>query len=162
MSEYKWWSKKENNMRVGIMVFVAVLSLGVLVLMNPVQADEKGSAKGSMMEEKGSHKGSMMDGAMTAEGTTRAPMQVGNAICPISGELISGVGEGNGVQIEHEGKIYNVCCKFCAKDFKKDPEKFSKVIEQNLADGTDPGREYESDHDDDAEHHEDSHEDHDH
>ena len=89
-------------------------------------------------------------------------IQVGNAICPISGELISDVGEGNEVQIEHEGKIYNVCCKFCAKDFKKNPEKFIKIIENNLAEGKDPGRDYESDHDEDLEHDEGDHEESDH
>ena len=69
-------------------------------------------------------------------------IDVGNAICPVSGEFISDVGAGNGVQIEHEGKIYNVCCKFCAKDFKKNPEKFIKIIENNLTEGKDPGRDY--------------------
>jgi len=98
--------------------------------------------KGSVME----HKGSMMD-----EHHSKLP-NVGNAICPVSGEFISDVGDGKGVQIEHVGKIYNVCCKFCAKDFKKDPEKFIKIIENNLAEGKDPGRVYESDHDEDLEH----------
>ena len=46
----------------------------------------------------------------------------------------------------------NVCCKFCAKDFKKDPENFIKIIENNLVEGKDPGRDYETDHDEDLEH----------
>jgi len=115
---------------------IAVLSLGVLVLNNPVYADEKGS-----------HKGSMMDEEVVAKATTSDSIKVGNAICPVSGELIADVGEGQGVQIEHNGKIYNVCCKFCAKDFKKNPEKFIKVIEDNLAEGKDPGMDDASDHD---------------
>ncbi len=125
---------------------IVVLSLGVFVLNNSIYADEKGS-----------HKGSMMDGEITAEVTESGAINVGNAICPISGELIADVDDGKGVQIDHNGKIYNVCCKFCAKDFKKNPEKFIKIIENNLAEGKDPGRDYKSDHDD-AEHHEDSHE----
>lgn len=132
-------------------IAIVVLSLGVFVLNNPVCADEKGS-----------HKGSMMDGEIAAEDTTDGATQVGNAICPVSGEFISDIGEGNGVQIEHKGKIYNVCCKFCAKDFKNDPEKFIKIIENNLAEGKDPGREYESDHDEDLEHDEGDHEESDH
>jgi len=134
-------------MKVRIMVYIAVLSLGILGLNNPVHANEKGS-----------HKGSMMDEEITAEATESGAINVGNAICPISGELIADVDDGKGVQIEHNGKTYNVCCKFCAKDFKKNPEKFIKIIENNLAEGKDPGRDYESDHDDDAEHHEGSHE----
>jgi len=93
--------------------------------------------KGSMMEEMDEHHSELIN--------------VGNAICPVSGEYISDVGEGKGVQIKHEGKIYNVCCKFCAKDFKKDPAKFITIIEHNLADGKDPGRDYASDHDEDLE-----------
>ena len=114
--------------------------------------DESMESKGSMMEQKGS---------MPEKHHSELP-NVGNAICPVSGEFISDVGEGEGVQIEHKGKIYNVCCKFCAKDFKKDPEKFIKIIENNLAEGKDPGRDYESDHDEDLEHDEDDHEESDH
>jgi len=112
--------------------------------------EDHDESKESMIEEKGSmleHKGSMVD--EMEEHHSELP-NVGNAICPVSGEFISDVGDGKGVQIEHEGKIYNVCCKFCAKDFKKDPEKFIKIIENNLAEGKDPGRDYESDHDDEV------------
>jgi len=98
-------------------------------------------SKESVMEDKGS---------MHSEEFSPNAVNVGNAICPISGELISDVGEGKGVQIEHKGKIYNVCCKFCAKDFKKNPEKFITIIEKNLAEGKDPGREYKSDHDEES------------
>ena len=91
-----------------------------------------------MMEHKGSMTGDM------EEHHAQYP-NVGNAICPVRGELICDIGEGKGVQIEHEGTIYNVCCKFCAKDFKKNPGKFIKIIENNLAEGKDPGRNYESD-----------------
>ena len=132
-------------------VVIAVLSLGIYVLISPVYADEKGS-----------HKGSMMDGDITAEVTESGAINVGNAICPISGELIADVDDGKGVQIDHNGNIYNVCCKFCAKDFRKNPEKFIKIIENNLAEGKDPGRDYESDHDEDLEHDEGGHEETDH
>ena len=74
-------------------------------------------------------------------------VNIGNAICPATGEFIADVGDGKGVQIEHVGKIYNVCCSFCAKDFKKGPEKFVMIIENNLAEGKDPGRDYDRDHD---------------
>ena len=119
---------------------IVVLGLGVFILNSLVYAHEKEA-----------HKGSMVDGEITAEKMKSGTINVGNAICPISGELISDVGEGNGVQIEHEGKIYNVCCKFCAKDFKKNPEKFIKIIENNLAEGKDPGVDDASDHDEDLE-----------
>jgi len=105
--------------------------------------DEKMEEKGSMME----HKGSMM-GDMAVH-HSELP-NVGNAICPVSGEFISDVGDGTGVQIAHEGKVYNVCCTFCAKDFRKDPKKFIKILESNLAEGKDPGRNYGSHHDEET------------
>jgi len=138
-------------MKLKFVVVIVVLSLGVFVLNSLVYAHGKET-----------HKGSMVDGEITAEITESGAINVGNAICPVSGEFISEVGEGNGVQIEHKGKIYNVCCKFCAKDFKKDPEKFIKVIENNLEEGKDPGRDYKSDHDEDLEHDEGDHEEPDH
>lgn len=53
--------------------------------------------------------------------------EVGNKICPISGEEVGGMGEV--VQYEYKGKIYNLCCPMCEKDFKKDPEAAIKRLE---------------------------------
>ncbi|MCA9405944.1 MAG: TRASH domain-containing protein [Candidatus Omnitrophica bacterium] len=39
---------------------------------------------------------------------------------------------GDPYQIEYDGKIYNLCCSMCAKDFQKDPEKFIKKINEEL------------------------------
>jgi len=50
-------------------------------------------------------------------------VNIGNKICPVSGEEIGGE-MGEGVEVEHEGKVYKLCCRFCQKDFEKDPEKF--------------------------------------
>jgi len=108
-------------MKLQITVIIAVLSLGIFVINSPVYADEKGS-----------HKGSMMDGAMTAEVTESGAIRVGNAICPISKEKVGEMGDI--VEYEHEGKIYNFCCKACLKDFKKDPDKYVKMVDEMMAD----------------------------
>lgn len=50
-----------------------------------------------------------------------------NTICPVSGEKII---EGEVVQYEYDGTIYNLCCKMCAKDFGKDPEKYIAILEK--------------------------------
>jgi len=102
---------------------------------------------GQVFAEEGHDHGAHEDSTHMEEISSDA-VNVGNTICPVSGEQISGVGDGKGVQNEYEGKIYNTCCKFCAKDFKKNPEKFIKIIEKNLAEGTDPGMDQTSDHDD--------------
>lgn len=52
---------------------------------------------------------------------------VDNKICPVSGEKIK---EEEKFQVEYEGKIYNLCCKMCAKDFKKNPEKYIEKLEE--------------------------------
>jgi len=57
-----------------------------------------------------------------------AAEEVGNKICPVSGEKVGEMGEV--VKYEYKGKIYNLCCKMCIKDFKKDPEKFSQKAEE--------------------------------
>ncbi len=64
---------------------------------------------------------------LTATQTSK-PIEVGNKICPVSGEKVGGMGKV--VQYEHEGKIYNFCCPMCLKDFKKDPRKYIKFLEK--------------------------------
>ncbi len=55
-------------------------------------------------------------------------VEVGNKICPVSGEKVGQMGEI--ITYENNGKVCNLCCKMCEKDFKKDPEKFSKIAEE--------------------------------
>ena len=59
-----------------------------------------------------------------------AAVEVGNKICPVSGEKVGEMGEI--IKYEYNGKIYNLCCSMCAKDFKKDPEKYSKIAEDEV------------------------------
>ncbi len=58
---------------------------------------------------------------------TSASKEVGNKICPVSGQPVGTMGDI--VKHEHNGKIYNLCCPACTKDFSKDPEKYSKIAE---------------------------------
>ncbi len=62
---------------------------------------------------------------------TMAAVEVGNKLCPVSGQAVGEMGPI--VKHEYNGKIYNLCCKMCAKDFDKDPEKFSKMAEEEAA-----------------------------
>lgn len=54
-------------------------------------------------------------------------VEVGNRICPVSGKEIK---EEEKYQVEYEGKIYNLCCKACAKDFKKDPQEYIEKLKE--------------------------------
>ncbi len=60
-----------------------------------------------------------------------AKVEVGNKICPVSGEKVGEMGEI--ITYEYNGKIYNLCCEACLKDFGKNPEKFSKIAEDEVA-----------------------------
>ena len=85
--------------------------------------------------EQGDEKGSMMmDRKMNEDGTKA--VEVGNKICPVGGDKVLAPGEksamGEVVKYEYNGKIYNFCCAMCVKDFKKDPEKYSKIAEEEV------------------------------
>ena len=79
--------------------------------------------------------GTMMDQEVVP--TETKAIEVGNKICPVSGEDIPAPGEkgemGEAVKYEYKGKIYNLCCPMCIKDFKKDPEKYSKIADDEVA-----------------------------
>lgn len=59
--------------------------------------------------------------------TTKKAEDVGNKICPVTGEKID---EKTKATYEYQGKIYNFCCPVCIDEFKKDPEKYIKKIEE--------------------------------
>lgn len=67
-----------------------------------------------------------------AEGVHHAHsiVDVGNTICPVSGEKIGS--HGDPYKVEHAGKSYNLCCKMCKKDFEKNPEKYIKKLEEMM------------------------------
>lgn len=57
-------------------------------------------------------------------------VDVGNKICPVSGEKID---DKTKATYEYKGKIYNFCCPDCIVEFKKDPDKYIKKIEEEKA-----------------------------
>lgn len=67
--------------------------------------------------------GEHMAGAQTNQKT----VNVGNKICPVTGDKINEVTKAT---YEYQGKIYNFCCPMCIEQFKRDPDKYIKKIEQ--------------------------------
>lgn len=68
--------------------------------------------------------------AQETQANTQASVQAvdaGNKICPVSGEKID-----EKATYEYQGKIYHFCCSSCLEDFKKDPEKYIKKVEEEL------------------------------
>ena len=113
-----------------------ILSLAFIVSMsysNYVLAHEGHEHKmsdGTMMDDDDMPKGQ-------TDSTSTKAVEVGNKICPVSGDKILSAGQksemGETVKYEYNGKVYNLCCKMCVKDFKKDPEKYSKIAEDEVA-----------------------------
>lgn len=71
-------------------------------------------------------------------------VEVGNKICPVSGDKVPVPGQksamGEVVKYEYKGKAYNLCCKMCIKDFQKNPEKYSKIADAEVAKEKNPQR----------------------
>jgi len=70
--------------------------------------------------------------ATTATEQAQKAVLVGNKICPVSGEKVdpnSGMKPGT---YEYNGKVYNLCCPGCVGKFKEDPEKYSKIADQEV------------------------------
>ncbi|MDD5246027.1 MAG: YHS domain-containing protein [Candidatus Omnitrophica bacterium] len=57
------------------------------------------------------------------------PEEMGNTICPVSGEKIDPQTKAT---YEYQGRIINFCCPVCVEEFKKDPEKYIKKIDEEL------------------------------
>ncbi len=65
-------------------------------------------------------------------------VEVGNKICPVSGDQVPAPGEkgemgDHPVKIVYKGKIYNLCCPMCIKDFKKNPKKYSAIADKEVS-----------------------------
>ncbi len=66
---------------------------------------------------------------VATEVTSKEAVNIGNKICPVSGEKID---EKLKATYEYKGKIYNFCCEMCIDSFKGDPEKYIKKVEEEL------------------------------
>ena len=63
-----------------------------------------------------------------ADKTTAKPKPYTLKTCPVSDEKLGEMGDA--YVFVHEGREIKLCCKSCLKDFKKDPAKYIKKIEQ--------------------------------
>ena len=92
--------------------FVMVLMLSIIILsVGYVYAEEN----------------SLVTGVTTEQ---NKPVEVGNKLCPVTKEKVGEMGKTE--TIEYKGKVYNLCCAMCRKDFNKDPEKYSKIADEEV------------------------------
>src|SRR5665213_2650859 len=59
-----------------------------------------------------------------------APIEVGNKICPVTGNKVGEMGPP--IKHEYNGKIYNLCCGMCPRTFDRDPAKYAKIAEDEV------------------------------
>ncbi len=68
-------------------------------------------------------------GARKAEGQeikeSLKAIEVKNKVCPVMGGTIV---DEKAVKVEHEGRVYRLCCAECILEFKSDPEKYIEKL----------------------------------
>ncbi|MBF0215785.1 MAG: YHS domain-containing protein [Candidatus Omnitrophica bacterium] len=58
---------------------------------------------------------------------------VGNKVCPVSGEKIDIASGMTPETVEYNGKSYGLCCPGCINKFNAEPEKYTKIAEDEAA-----------------------------
>ena len=66
--------------------------------------------------------------SLAADKKTEKPKPYLLKTCVVSDEKLGGMGDA--YVFVHEGREIKLCCKSCLKDFKKDPAKYIKKIEE--------------------------------
>jgi YHS domain-containing protein len=64
-----------------------------------------------------------------SKSTSQEAVNVGNKICPVTGEKID---EKIKATYEYKGKIYNFCCAACIEEFKKNPDKYIQIVNEEM------------------------------
>lgn len=79
--------------------------------------------------------GSTLSTAMVAGASAAAPAETAPAtqpypleVCVVSGEKLGSMGKP--YVITHEGREVRLCCQGCEADFKKDPAKYLKKLDE--------------------------------
>ena len=62
-------------------------------------------------------------------------VEVNNKICPVSHEEVGKDGM-TPDKVTYKGKVYNLCCHMCEKDFKSNPEKYTAIAEKEVSSQT--------------------------
>jgi YHS domain-containing protein len=108
------------------MLVLLIAGIFTLVLSEVSFAQSCGMHGSQQQMAQAEHSGHMESEA-AAPATSKTAVDVGNQICPVSGEKIDAKSKAT---YEYEGKIYNFCCPACIEEFKKDPQKYIKKIDE--------------------------------
>jgi Cu+-exporting ATPase len=66
----------------------------------------------------------------TAPAAVMPKAEIAQKLCPVTGELIN-----RNIFVDYDGRRIYFCCDMCPAQFKKDPEKFLKKLDEQMASG---------------------------
>jgi YHS domain-containing protein len=114
----------------GMLIVVTAIALLVLPAFAALAVDCNKGVTGESMaaSEPAAAVAEVTDAA--GESVVGTVVNVGNKICPVSGEQIGSMGEA--IVVEYEGKAYNLCCAGCVAAFNSDPQKYIGIVNQEL------------------------------
>ena len=112
--------------KVLMFLVTGIFVLGISKLSFAMMCGEHGGHKKIAQTETGTQTQAEAD----TQALPKETVNVGNKICPVSGEKIGQSMEPT--TYEYEGKIYNFCCAMCIDEFKKDPDRYIKKVEEEL------------------------------
>lgn len=110
-----------------LIVVTGLFIFSVSTLSFAMMCDEHSGSR-QLAQAHSEHEHGAAEPAQQVEVSKKA-VNAGNKICPVSGEKID---EETKATYEYEGKIYNFCCASCIGEFKKDPQKYIKKVEDEL------------------------------
>ncbi len=107
-----------------VLILAAVVSAATMTFVEVSRGDENPQQPMQAYTGHGSP-------AVVGQNAPQAPVSAGNKVCPVSGVEVGQDGM-EPATYEYKGKIYNFCCTMCIDEFKSDPEKFIKKVEEEL------------------------------
>lgn len=117
-----------------LILALAVLSLSSgLVLAHEGMNHEKGMETADHENKSAITQSDAKDMRVATEEDIKNLPNVGNKLCPVSSNPVDDGTMGEAVKYVYNGKIYNLCCQMCVKDFKKNPLKYSAAAEKEVS-----------------------------
>ena len=117
--------------KIFMLLMAAAFVTGISSLSYAMSCGDMDSGHSQHQQTAQAQSGNTQEAVVTASpAASKEAVNMGNKICPVTGEKVN---EKTKATYEYEGKIYNLCCPMCIKDFKKNPEKYSKIAEEELA-----------------------------
>jgi len=122
---------KEGKMlrKISIFLITAAFAIGINSLSYAMSCCDASSESGHHQKVAQVANGKIQESTTKQVDSSKKEVNVGNKICPVTGEKIN---ENTKVTYEYQGKIYNFCCAGCPDEFKKNPEKYIKKVNEEL------------------------------